>query len=123
MRFMILMIPEVYQREVPENFVPPADAIERMGKFNQSMAEAGILGDLNGLHPPSKGARITFKTGKPVVTDGPFAEAREVLGGYWFIDVPSREAAIEWMKKCPAEKGDIIEIRQIFGPDEFPETP
>ena len=120
MKFMILMIPEVYQHPVPEGFAPPADAIERMGTFNKAMADAGILGDLNGLHPPSKGARITFRTGKPVVTDGPFAESKEVLGGYWFIDVPSREDAIAWMKKCPAEKGDVIEIRQIFGPEDFP---
>lgn len=120
MRFMLLMIPAVYQHDVPEGFVPPADAVAEMGKFNQAMIDAGVMLSGDGLHPPSKGARVSFKTGKPVVTDGPFAESKEVLGGYWIIEVPSREAAVAWVKKCPAAPGDVIEIRQIFAAEDFP---
>ena len=90
------------------------------GRFNQAMIDAGVMLSGDGLHPPAKAARVSFKTGKPVVTEGPFAEAREVLGGYWIIEVGSREEAVEWVKKCPAFPGDVIEIRQIFEPDEFP---
>ena len=122
MRFMVLMIPAVYQREVQDGFAPPADAVAEMGKFNQRLEDAGVLRSLDGLHPPTrtKSARVTFTAkGKPVVTDGPFAETREVLGGYWIIEVASREAAIEWMRQCPAEPGDTLEIRQIFEASDF----
>ena len=121
MKFMILMIPAVYQQDVPEGFVPPADAIERMGKFNQSMADAGILGDLNGLHPPSKGARVSFKTGKPVVTDGPFAETKELIAGFWLWNVKSMEEAIEWLKRCPNphDEAGEVEIRPVVIHDDF----
>jgi len=120
MRFMLLMIPAVYQQAVPEGFMPPADAVEEMGKFNQAMIDAGVMLSGDGLHPPEKGVRVSFKTGKPVVTDGPFAESKEVLGGYWIIQVGSRDEAVAWVKKCPAFPGDVIEIRQIFEADEFP---
>ena len=80
-----------------------------------------ILITLDGLHPPSTGARVSFATGKPVVTDGPFAETKEVLGGYWMIDVNSREEAIAWAKKCPASANEIIEIRQVQEISDFPE--
>jgi hypothetical protein len=119
MRFMLLMIPAVYQQEVPEGFVPPADAVEEMGKFNQAMIDAGVMLSGDGLHPPAKAVRVSFAGGKPLVTDGPFAEAREVVGGYWIIEVGSRDEAVAWVKKCPAFSGDVIEIRQIFGPDDF----
>jgi len=119
MRFMLLMIPEVYRHDVPEGFAPPADAVEQMGKFNQAMIDAGVMLSGDGLHPPAKGVRVSFKGGKPLVTDGPFTESKEALGGYWIIDVPSRDAAVEWVKKCPAAPGDVIEIRQIFGPEDF----
>lgn len=116
MRFMIMMIPAVYRgnRKLDPNFAPPPDAVERMGKFNAEMQKAGILRDGLGLHPLSKGARISFATGRPVVTDGPFVEAKEVLGGFWMIDVKSKEEAVDWMKKCPADKDDILEIREVF---------
>jgi hypothetical protein len=121
MRFMVLMIPGVYQggKKVDPNFVPPADAIEKMGKFNEEMLKAGIMLDGLGLHPLTKGARINFAGGKPSVTDGPFVEAKEVLGGYWMIQVKSKEEAVNWMKKCPAEKDDVLELRQVFEEADF----
>src|SRR5690625_6998706 len=83
-------------------------------KFNEEPARAGAEISLDGLHPPTRGARVSFREGSPTVTDGPFAEVKEVIGGYWIIDVKSKEEAIEWAKKCPVAKGDVIEIRQIF---------
>ncbi|HMI11882.1 MAG TPA: YciI family protein, partial [Bradyrhizobium sp.] len=74
----------------------------------------------DGLHPPSMGARVSFASGKPLVTDGPFAEAKEVLGGYWMIDVKSREEAIAWAKRCPASENEVIEIRQVQEMPDFP---
>ena len=84
--------------------MPPADAVAAMMKYNEALKEAGVLITLDGLHPPSMGARVSFAGGKPVVTDGPFTEAKEVLGGYWMIDVKSREEAIAWAKRCPASE-------------------
>src|ERR1700716_228637 len=92
MRFMMLMIPKGYETAAPGT-MPPADAVAAMMKYNEALKAAGVLVTLDGLHPPSMGARVTFAGGKPVVTDGPFTEAKEVLGGYWMIDVKSREEA------------------------------
>jgi hypothetical protein len=112
MRFMMLMIPKGYEKAEPGT-MPPADAVAAMMKYNEALKEAGVLITLDGLHPPSMGARVSFAGGKPMVTDGPFTEAKEVLGGYWMIDVASREEAIAWAKKCPASENEIIEIRQV----------
>jgi len=121
MRFMILMIPAVYQNgKVDSNFVPPADKMEAMGKFNDKLQKAGVLLSLDGLHPLSSGTRLHFSGGKAKVTDGPFVEAKEVLGGYWMIQTASKEEAVNWMKSCPADDGDIIEIRPIFEMSDFP---
>ncbi len=90
-------------------------------KYNDELQKAGILRDINGLHPPSMGARVSFASGKPVVTDGPFAEAKEVVGGYWIIEVGSLQEAIEWARKCPARPNETIEIRQIMGDDDYPD--
>jgi hypothetical protein len=120
MRFMLLMIPAVYQSGAPADFRPDPKAIEAMGKFNQSMIDAGVLLSGDGLHPPVSGARVAFRGGKVLVTDGPFAETKEVLGGYWIIQVKSRDEAIAWVKKCPAADGDTIEIRRIFEMEDFP---
>lgn len=120
MRFMLLMIPNVYQQNAPADFVPPADALEQMGKFNQAMKDAGILLSLDGLHPPVSGTRVSFKGGKQIVTDGPFAMTKEALGGYWIVDVGSRDEAVAWVKRCPAADGDTIEIRQIFELGDIP---
>lgn len=119
MRFMLLMIPQGYESAAPGT-MPEADRVAEMMKFNEALQNAGVLRSLDGLHPPSMGARVTFDTGKPVVTDGPFIETKEVLGGYWIIDVPSKQAAIEWAACCPASGNEIIEIRQIMEFDDFP---
>jgi len=119
MRFMMLMIPKGYE-SAPAGTMPPADAVAAMMKYNEALEEAGILVTLDGLHPPSMGARVSFENGKPVVTDGPFTEAKEVLGGYWMIDVASRDEAIEWAKKCPGSSNEIIEIRQVQEMGDFP---
>ncbi len=112
MRFMMLMIPKGYESAKP-GALPDAKAIAAMMKYNESLQEAGVLLSGEGLHPPSMGARVSFAGGKPKVTDGPFAEAKEVLGGYWMIQVKSREEAIEWAKRCPGSENEVIEIRQV----------
>src|ERR1700693_6239692 len=118
MRFMMLMIPGGYETAAPGT-TPPADAVAAMMKYNEALKEAGVLIMLDGLHPPSMGARVSFASGKPVVTDGPFTEAKEVLGGYWMIDVKSREEAIAWAMKCPASSNEIIEIRRVQEMEDF----
>jgi hypothetical protein len=121
----MMMIPRVYQPDTPaaerakEGFAPPADAIARMGKYNEELSKAGALLALDGLHPLLKGARVSFKGGKVKVTDGPFIEAKEVLGGYWIIQVKSKEEALGWAQRVPADEGDVIEIRQIFEMSDF----
>jgi hypothetical protein len=92
-----------------------------MTRYNEELHKAGILLAMDGLHPPSAGARVTFPGGKPRVTDGPFPEAKEVLGGFWMIDVKSKQEAIEWAKKCPGGDDMTIEIRQVHEFDDFPE--
>src|SRR5579863_3377092 len=108
MRFMMLMIPQGYEKAAPGT-MPPAEAVAAMMKYNEALQKAGVLLALDGLHPPSMGARVTFGEGKPAVTDGPFAEAKEVIGGYWMIQVKSKEEAIEWACRCPGS-GCTIEI-------------
>jgi hypothetical protein len=119
MRFMMLMIPAGYETAAP-GAMPPAEAVAAMMKYNEALKAAGILITLDGLHPPSMGVRVSFAGGKPVVTDGPFTEAKEVLGGYWMIDVGSREEAIAWAKRCPASNNEVIEIRQVQEMSDFP---
>jgi hypothetical protein len=119
-RFMMLMIPKGYETAEP-GAMPEADAVSAMMKYNEALEKAGVLLALDGLHPPSMGARVSFAGGRPVVTDGPFAEAKEVLGGYWMIQVNSREEAIEWAKRCPASANEIIEVRQVQEMEDFPE--
>ena len=119
MRFMMVVIPKGYDAAAPGT-MPPADLVERMTKYNESLSKAGILLALDGLHPPSMGARVRFAGGKPKVTDGPFTEAKEVIGGFWMIQVKSREEAIEWAKRAPMPDGDIIEVRQVQEMADFP---
>lgn len=119
MRFMMLMIPKGYE-SAPAGTMPDAKAVEAMMRYNTELKEAGVLIALDGLHPPAAGARVSFAGGKPVVTDGPFAEAKEVLGGYWMIRVNSREEAIDWAKRCPASGNEIIEVRQVQEFEDFP---
>jgi hypothetical protein len=120
MRFMMLMIPGGYEKAAP-NTTPPPEGVEKMMKYNEELQKAGVLLSLDGLHPLSSGARVSFATGKPVVTDGPHVETKEVLGGYWTINVNSKEEAIEWAKKCPAAANETIEIRRVFEMDDFPQ--
>lgn len=119
MRFMMLMIPKGYETAAPGT-MPDAKAVEAMMKYNEELQKAGVLLALDGLHPPSMGARVSFSNGKPTVTDGPFTETREILGGYWMIRVNSREEAIEWAKRCPAGDNEIIEVRQVQEFEDFP---
>ncbi|MEO8132619.1 MAG: YciI family protein [Betaproteobacteria bacterium] len=119
MRFMMLMIPKGYE-SAPAGTMPPADAVAAMMKYNESLQKAGVLLALDGLHPPAMGARVLFDGGKPRVTDGPFAEAKEVLGGYWMIQVKSKDEAIEWAKRCPASANEMIEVRQVQEMSDFP---
>jgi hypothetical protein len=120
MRFMVMMIPDVYKRPVPPDFAPPADAVEKMGKFNEELQKAGVLLTLDGLHPPGTGARVAFgPSGEPTITDGPFAEAKEAIGGYWMLQVTSRQEAVDWARRCPAQPGDVLEIRRVFEPEDF----
>ena len=119
MRFMMLMIPKGYEKAAP-GAVPDAKAVAAMMKYNEALQKAGVLLALDGLHPPSMGARVSFEGGKPKVTDGPFAEAKEVLGGYWMIQVRSKDEAIEWAKRCPGGPNEVIEIRQVQEMDDFP---
>jgi hypothetical protein len=119
MRFMMLMIPRGYEQAAPGT-LPDAAAVAALMKYNQSLQRAGVLLALDGLHPPSMGARVSFPGGKPQVTDGPFAEAKEVLGGYWMIQVKSKEEAIEWASRCPASGKDVIEVRQVQELSDFP---
>jgi hypothetical protein len=119
MRFMMLMIPKGYERAAPGT-MPDAKAVSAMMKYNQSLQKAGVLVSLEGLHPPSMGARVSFSAGKPSVTDGPFTETKEVLGGFWIIKVKSKAEAIEWASRCPASDNEVIEIRQVQELADFP---
>jgi hypothetical protein len=118
MRFMMLMIPLGYETAPADVQLDP-ERVAAMMRYNETLKDAGVLITLDGLHPPSMGARVSFATGEPVVTDGPFAEAKEVLGGYWMIEVASRAEAIAWAKKCPGSPNEVIEIRQVQEMNDF----
>jgi hypothetical protein len=119
MRFMMLVIPKGYETAKPGT-VPDAKAVARMMKYNEELQKAGVLLSLDGLHPPSMGARVSFSGGKPTVTSGPFAGARDIVGGYWMIQVRSKEEAIEWARRAPMGDNEIIEIRQVQEMADFP---
>jgi hypothetical protein len=119
MRFMMLMIPKGYETAEP-GVMPDAEGVAKMMQYNDDLQKAGVLLALDGLHPPSMGARVSFAGGKPTVSDGPFSEAKEVLGGYWIIDVRSRDEAIEWAKRCPGSENEVIEVRQVQEFSDFP---
>ena len=119
MRFMMMVIPD-YESAAPDA-VPSAEAVPKMMEYNKALQKAGVLLALDGLFPPSTGARISYADGKPTVTDGPFAETKEVIGGYWIIQVRSREEAVEWAKRAPMSNNEVIEVRQIHEMPDFPE--
>jgi hypothetical protein len=119
MRFMMLVIPKDYANAKPDA-MPDPRMVETMEKYNDRLRQAGALISLDGLHPLSAGARITFKGGKGTVSRGPFPKARGVLGGFWMIQAKSQEEAIEWAARAPMSDGDIIEIRQVQESEDFP---
>jgi hypothetical protein len=114
MRFMMMVIPKGYESA-------NAEAVVKMMEYNKALQRAGVLLALDGLFPPSTGARISYTDGKATVTDGPFAEAKEVIGAYWIIQVRSREEAIEWAKRAPMSDNEVIEVRQIHEMPDFPQ--
>ncbi len=120
MRFMMLMIPKGYETMAPDT-QPPPDRVGEMMKFNQAMQDAGILLYCEGLHPPSAGKRVSFAAGKPTVTDGPFTETKECLGGFWMIQVKSQDEAVSWARRCPASDNEVIEIRRVQEIEDFNE--
>jgi hypothetical protein len=116
MRFMMFMLPNI---PADTEWMPSAEDVAAMSKYNEGLQKAGVLLALDGLHSQAEGVRVSFSGGKRTVTDGPFTEAKEMIGGYWMIDVKSKEEAVEWASRCPAD-GCAIEIRQVFEMDEFP---
>lgn len=120
MRFMMMVIPKGYESAAPDA-VPSAEPVAKMMEYNKALQKAGVLLALDGLFPPSTGARISYADGKATVTDGPFPEAKEVIGGYWIIQVHSREEAIEWAKRAPMSDHEVMEVRQIHEMPDFPE--
>ena len=126
MRFMMLLKADTITEA---GVLPTREDLEVMGKYNEELVKAGVLLDGAGLHPTSKGARVTFPGGKPQVTDGPFAETKELIAGYWMIQVKSKEEAIEWAKRVPFDRlpsngrTPEIELRQMFEITDFPDVP
>jgi hypothetical protein len=118
MRFMMLVIPKDYAKAAPDA-MPDPKQVDLMTKYNESLQKAGVLLELNGLYPPSAGTRVSYKGGKPTVTDGPFTEAKESIGGYWIIQVKSKEEAIQWASRVPFLGDETVEIRQIHEMSDF----
>lgn len=112
MRFMMMAIPDRDGSAAPSG-ASGAEAVVKLTAYNTTLHRAGVLLALDGLWPPSTGARISYLDGKPTVTDGPSAESNDVIGGYWIIQVRSREEAIEWAKRAPMSDNEVIEVRQI----------
>jgi hypothetical protein len=119
MRFMLLLIPSGEGGPEPAA-LPDAQTIAAMIGYTEALQDAGVLVTLDGLHPPSSGARVRFHGGKATVSAGPFGDAKETLGGYWMIDVGSCEDAIAWASRCPAADHETIEVRQVQAPTDFP---
>ncbi len=116
MRFMMIMYPGP---KAEAGVMPDEKLMAAMGQYNEELVKAGVLLGGEGLHPSSKGARVRFPGGKAAVSDGPFTEAKELIGGFWLIQVKSREEAIEWASRCPASGDEMIELRQVFETEEF----
>lgn len=118
MRFMMFIYPGL-QSEA--DWEPSAEAVAAMTKYNEQLRKEGVLLSLDGLRPPSEGARLTFASGEPVVTDGPFAETKEVIGGFWMIETKSKQDAIEIASRCPVGGDVVIELRRVQELSDFPE--
>jgi hypothetical protein len=120
MRFMMLMIPEGYATAQPDKTPDPA-AVAAMMKYNEELRRAGALISLDGLHPPADGTRVAYSDGKVTVRPGPFPETREALGGYWMIRVNSKDEAVAWASRLPVAHNAVVEVRQVFEMEEFPD--
>lgn len=116
---MLLMIPRGYESAAPGT-LPEPERVAEMQRYNDTLQQAGVLLALDGLHPPSMGTRVSFPGGRPTVIVGPFAESKEVIGGYWMIQVSSRAEAVEWASRCPASENETIEVRQVMECEDFP---
>jgi hypothetical protein len=116
MKFMVLVKASA---DSEAGKLPDEKLLAAMGKFNEELVKAGVMLAGEGLHPSSKGARVRFSAGKRTVVDGPFTEAKELVAGFWIIQVRSKEEAIEWMKRAPFGEGAEIELRQVFAPEDF----
>jgi hypothetical protein len=123
MRFMVMvMLDEKSARRYEEGYFGDPSLYQEMDKYNQELIEAGVMLSGDGLMPTSKGARIEYRGGKPSVFDGPFAETKELFGGYWIFKTETREEAIEWARKAPMEDGDTLVVRQIQEMEDFMEA-
>ena len=122
MRYMMIMIPNL-PADIGPDWTPTkhhTEAVAAMAAYNEELTKAGVLLALDGLAPPSDGARVRFDGGpKPTVTDGPFTEAKEFIGGYWLIQARSREEALEWATRIPGSPGDIVEVRRVYEMSDF----
>jgi hypothetical protein len=119
MRFMVIV---KANKDSEAGVLPDEKLLAEMGNYNEELAKAGVLLAGEGLHPSSKGARVRFSGGKRTVIDGPFTETKELIAGFWLIQVKSKEEAIEWVKRCPHPFNGTeseIEIRQVFEADDF----
>jgi hypothetical protein len=116
MRFMVLVKAD---ENSEAGVMPSAEILTEMGKFNEELVKAGVMLAGEGLHPSSKGVRIRFSGKERTVTDGPFAETKELLAGFWLLQVKSRDEVIEWMKRAPFDGGTEIEVRQVFEAEDF----
>jgi len=117
MRFMMLV---KASKESEGGALPRKELLAAMGQFNEEMAEAGVMIAGEGLQPSSKGTRVTFSGSKRTFTDGPFAETKELLAGFWMIDVKSKADALAWAARVPFTDGEVVEVRQVFEADDFP---
>jgi hypothetical protein len=117
MRFMLQVRAD---RDSEAGKMPTAELVAAMGKFNEEMMNAGVMLAGEGLHPSAKGARIVFAGGAPKIVEPPFAAPKELIAGFWIIQVESREAAIDWARRAPFGKGAVLELRQVFEASDFP---
>jgi hypothetical protein len=116
MRFLV-MVKATPESEAGE--LPTADMLAKMGAFNQELAKAGSIIAADGLTPTSQGARISYAGGKPTVTDGPFTETKELVAGFWILQGKSKEEIVQWLSRCPFERGEQVEIRRIYEMEDF----
>lgn len=119
MKFMVIVKASA---ESEAGVMPSEQLLTEMGAFNESLVKAGVLLAGEGLHPSSNGARVRFSGKERTVIDGPFAETKELIAGFWLLQVKSREEAIEWIKRAPFDGGTEIEIRKVFEPEDFGEA-